>query len=1157
MLKNIYQLEKKVKEIEKLDDYMKSLSDSELKQKTLYFKECLKKGEKLDNLMVEAYAVVREASDRVLGLKPYPVQLMGAIALHQGKIAEMKTGEGKANPVYTPIPTPDGWKTVGDIRVGDFLFDRHGKPTRVTGVFPQGEKEIYEVELKDGRVVECAPEHLWTVFKQYHDSEKVMTTEDLYQACVRGGRGYRWMIPVNDCVEYFPQQLDLDPYVMGAFLGNGCKNKTKVFEFSSMDENMVAEIAKILDVNFVKSHGKNYTWHFYKKYDANVSQNHRYKVENIAPQYVELLTQSYAHEKYIPMEYKIGSKEQRLALLQGLFDTDGNIYEDNEGGQKRYNIQFSTTSVQLRDDVLEILYSLGLQGAWFYGKKAGNGAAKHDQYVVRVHVNHDKKPDLFRLSRKKVVAEKAANDIPKRRDYSRIAIVDIRKTNRMAKQVCFTVDNPEHLFLIDKYVVTHNTIVAALPSYLHALDGKGVHVVTVNDYLAKRDAEMIGKIHKFLGLSVGVILNEDKTPVRKAAYACDITYITNTELGFDYLRDNMVYNTEDRVQRGLHYAIIDEVDSILIDEARTPLIISGQGNDSTRLYHACDVLAKRMMKGEGDGELSKIDALSGFDAEEDGDFMVNEKEKQIILTQEGVQKIEEYFGIKNLARQEFLNIRHNMMIALRANYLMHKDRDYVVKKGEVLIVDEFTGRIMPGRRYNDGLHQAIEAKEGVEIQKESRTVATITYQNFFNKYEKKSGMTGTAWTERKEFKDIYRLEVVPIPTNKAMIRVDLEDSVFLTKEEKYQAVVDDIINTNKTGQPVLVGTINIEVSEILSKMLKEKNIPHQTLNAKNHEMEAEIISHAGEKNAVTIATNMAGRGTDIILGKGVAELGGLKVIGTERHEARRIDDQLRGRSGRQGDPGISKFYLSLEDNLLKLFCPQNMIHLYRNLGVEYGQELKHHSLTKSIKKSQKKIENNHFGMRKNLMDYDRINNEQREIIYHDRNSILEKDGIEEIIFSMIDSIVFDTILQKTKKKQACMWDLNDIHRTLSSMIPIQPITLTEEEKKKNSPIILIKRIQEESKMLYKEKNYTVYRDSENPEETVSIREVEKIVLLNGIDQQWMAQIEHMDKLREGIYLYSYAQINPITQYRLLGNELFVKAADSLKKDTIRSLFYEY
>lgn len=712
------------------------------------------------------------------------------------------------------------------------------------------------------------------------------------------------------------------------------------------------------------------------------------------------------------------------------------------------------------------------------------------------------------------------------------------------------------------------TLVSTLPAYLNALEGKGVHIVTVNDYLAERDANWMGQVHRFLGLSVGVILNEYNNADRKAAYDCDITYITNNELGFDYLRDNMVMYKKDLVQRDLHYAIVDEVDSVLIDEARTPLIISGQGTKSTDLYKACDVLAQDMERGTSDGELSKIDAIMGVDIEEDGDFLVNEKDKQIMLTAEGVKKVEEFFHIKNLANPKNLEIQHNVILALRAHNLMFKDKDYVVKDGEVLIVDEFTGRIMPGRRYSDGLHQAIEAKEHVEIKDESRTLATITFQNFFNKYDKKAGMTGTAKTEEKEFIDIYGMDVVEIPTNKPVARIDHEDSVYLTKKEKLNAVVEEIEKTHKTGQPVLVGTVNIAVSEELSSLLAKKEIKHSVLNAKFHKFEAEIISHAGEKGTVTIATNMAGRGTDIKLGEGVTELGGLKIIGTERHESRRIDNQLRGRAGRQGDPGESKFYLSLEDDLMRLFGSEKMMKVYKALKVPEGHEIQDKSVSKQIEKAQKRIESNNFGIRRNLLDYDKVNNEQREEIYKERRRVLDGESMRDVIYKMINDVVKDDVEMVAGIKPLAQLDLNQLNLTLRSEIPLAKITLSDEEKKKNDKRAFIERLQKEALEVYhkKEKEFNEFTKVNRPDDVElgeedaalyndGIREVERVILLKVIDSKWMNHIDNMEQLRESIGLQAYAQKDPVVQYKFIGYNMFKEMAKNVRHETINAMMH--
>mgnify|MGYP000611060316 CR=1 FL=1 len=691
------------------------------------------------------------------------------------------------------------------------------------------------------------------------------------------------------------------------------------------------------------------------------------------------------------------------------------------------------------------------------------------------------------------------------------------------------------------------TLVSTLPAYLNALEGKGVHIVTVNDYLAERDANWMGQVHRFLGLSVGVILNEYNNADRKAAYNCDITYITNNELGFDYLRDNMVMYKKDLVQRGLHYAIVDEVDSVLIDEARTPLIISGQGTKSTDLYKACDVLAQDMERGTSDGELSKIDAIMGVDIEEDGDFLVNEKDKQVMLTAEGVKKVEEFFHIKNLANPKNLEIQHNVILALRAHNLMFKDKDYVVKDGEVLIVDEFTGRIMPGRRYSDGLHQAIEAKEHVEIKDESRTLATITFQNFFNKYDKKAGMTGTAKTEEKEFIDIYGMDVVEIPTNKPVARIDHEDSVYLTKKEKLNAVVEEIEKTHKTGQPVLVGTITIEASEELSRMLTKRGIQHKVLNAKFHELEAEIVADAGVHGAVTIATNMAGRGTDIKLDDDARAAGGLKIIGTERHESRRIDNQLRGRSGRQGDPGESKFYISLEDDLMRLFGSERLISMFNTLGIPEGQEIEHKALTNAIESAQKKIESNNYGIRKNLLEYDRVMSEQREIIYEERLRVLNGESMRDVIYKMITDITENCVdICINDDADISDWDFNELNTLLIPTIPLQPLTPERVKKpKKNS---LKQQLKEEAVKLYEAK------EAEFPEPE-AIRELERVVLLKVIDRKWMDHIDDMEQLRQGVGLQAYGQRDPLVEYKMSGYEMFDEMTQNIREETVRLLFH--
>ncbi|MGN1314868.1 MAG: preprotein translocase subunit SecA [Lachnospiraceae bacterium] len=691
------------------------------------------------------------------------------------------------------------------------------------------------------------------------------------------------------------------------------------------------------------------------------------------------------------------------------------------------------------------------------------------------------------------------------------------------------------------------TLVSTLPAYLNALEGKGVHVVTVNDYLAGRDAQWMGQVHEFLGLKVGVVLNGLTAEERREQYGCDITYVTNNELGFDYLRDNMVIYKEQLVLRDLHYAIIDEVDSVLIDEARTPLIISGQSGKSTRLYEACDILARQLERGEDMEDLSKMDAIMGVVQEETGDFIVNEKDKIVNLTERGVSKVEQFFHIENLADPENLEIQHNIILALRAHNLMFRDQDYVVKDDQVLIVDEFTGRIMPGRRYSDGLHQAIEAKEHVKVKRESKTLATITFQNFFNKFTKKAGMTGTALTEEKEFRDIYGMDVVEIPTNKPVARKDLQDAVYKTRKGKLNAIVEAVAQAHAKGQPVLVGTITIEASEELSNLLRKKGIPHKVLNAKFHEMEAEIVADAGIHGAVTIATNMAGRGTDIKLDDAAREAGGLKIIGTERHESRRIDNQLRGRSGRQGDPGESKFYISLEDDLMRLFGSERMMAMFNALGIPEDQEIEHKTLSNAVETAQKKIENNNFGIRKNLLEYDQVMNEQREIIYAERRRVLDGESMRDVIYKMITDIVDNTVdMVVADDADSSEWDLKELNSLLLPIIPLEPVRKEELAGIKKNNL----------KQLLKEKAVKLYeaKEAQFPEPE-AIRELERVILLKVIDKKWMDHIDDMDQLRQGIGLQAYGQKDPLVEYKMSGYEMFDNMTANIQEDTVKLLLH--
>lgn len=691
------------------------------------------------------------------------------------------------------------------------------------------------------------------------------------------------------------------------------------------------------------------------------------------------------------------------------------------------------------------------------------------------------------------------------------------------------------------------TLVSTLPAYLNALEGEGVHIVTVNDYLAKRDAEWMGKVHEFLGLTVGCILHDMDNEERRQAYNCDITYGTNNEYGFDYLRDNMVIYKKEMVQRDLHYAIIDEVDSVLVDEARTPLIISGSSGKSTKLYKAADMLAMRLVKGQIIGDQSKLAQIMQEEVEEEGDFVIDEKAKSVTLTAEGVKKVEQFFGIDNLADPENMEIQHHVNIALKARNLMHRDKDYVINEGEIVIVDEFTGRLMPGRRYSEGLHQAIEAKENVEVQRESKTLATITFQNYFNKYDKKSGMTGTALTEEEEFRQIYGMDVIVIPTNRPVIRKDHPDVVYQSNKAKYTAVVEDIIASNEKGQPVLVGTITIDDSEELSKLLRRKGVKHQVLNAKYHEREAEIVAEAGREGAVTIATNMAGRGTDIKLGEGVKESGGLKIIGTERHESRRIDNQLRGRSGRQGDPGESRFYISLEDDLMRLFGSDRMKNIVSAMGLPEDEPVEHKMLSKAIENAQKKVEGNNFGIRKRLLDYDKVMNDQREVIYNERRKVLEGESLRDNIMAMIKDVINSAVDMYTgEEKYADNWDFLSLKEHLQSIIPIESIEIADNEKETITKDELKKRILDKANQLYEEKEEEITSEQ--------MREIERVILLRVIDNKWMDHIDNMDQMRQGIGLQAYGQRDPLVEYQFTGFDMFEEMNEHIKEETIKQLF---
>lgn len=1084
---------------------MQSLTDSELKGKTDEFRMRLKNGETLDQILVDAYAVVGEASYRAIGLRPYPVQFMGATALHHGKVVEQNTGEGKAVTVDTLIPTPNGWKLADEIKIGDIIFSKNGKPTKVLGVYPQGEKQIYEVHLADGRVVETADEHLWSVYAA-GSQNKMMTlnTIDMYNKGLKSGKAFRYRLPLNDAVEYKEVKLPVDPYVLGVYIG--MRSKSEYMKFPSKYATIAENIALVLDI------------------DGDIS---KYKWSEVIPSLNDLFSDN---DVYIPDAYAISSIEQRWAIVQGLFDVKGSI--ENSGS---FRLSFSTESSKLCDELMDIIYSLGMSCC----KKESNG-----EYVVYVSIEHKNKIKFFRYDEAKLKkASKAASEGSTRTIYDRVAITDIVKREDKIDMVCFTVDDPSHLFLCGSYVVTHNTLVAAMPAYLNALEGKGVHVVTVNDYLAERDATEIGKIHNFLGLTVGCISKNSSPQQKQKEYAKDITYITNTELGFDYLRDNMARRAEDRMQRGYHYCIIDEVDSVLIDEARTPLIISGVGGKSNKLYIACNELVRVLEKGESK-ELSKVELIAGERPEETGDYVVDEEHHSVSLTLAGIKKCEDYFGIDNLSETKNTELLHNIIAALKAHNLMKKDKDYVVKNGEVMIVDSFTGRIMPGRRYSDGLHQAIEAKEGVEIKGESQTEATVTYQNFFNKYEKKCGMTGTAYTERKEFKEIYHMNVVRIPTNKPRIREDKHDKMFLDKNEKFMAVVDEVKKAHEKGQPVLVGTATIGDSEILDKMMTNEGLPHTVLNAKFHEKEAEIIAKAGTYGSITIATNMAGRGTDIKLDDESREAGGLKVIGTQRHESRRIDNQLKGRSGRQGDPGESVFFLSLDDEVLRLYGPEGMKNALKVLGMKSNESIENKTVNSFVNKAQTMIEDNNFGARKNVLKFDKVNNEQRELIYSERNAILDKADMRKTSLCMIEDSICMIIDKYSNKKYVQKNEYDGIKKEIEVLIHgIESPEFEEKEKKRK----LADRFIEAANKKYCE------REQEWPDIN-SFREFERNVILSSIDVKWMEHINDLEVLRQNIALIGYGQKDPAVVYKLKAFDMFEKMSDDIKQDAVYTLF---
>lgn len=1132
-----------VKKINALGAAMGKLTEEEMRGKTEELKGRAMGGENLDRLLPEAFALVREAAKRMLGYGHYDVQLIGGIALHKGYLAEMKTGEGKANPAYTPIPTPDGWKTVGDIRKGDLLFDWHGRPTRVTGVYPQGKKEIYEVELRDGRMSECAPEHLWSVYQTDDQDDMVtLTAEELLTKSIETWGAARFYLPMQGAVQYTKRELPIDPYLMGVLLQCGGQSPDGVLELHSNNADCMSETAHLLDGMAAKLLADpRHTWHFYRQCDPQDTRMTVVKVKDIDAFYAALLTDTDSRDRYIPDIYRIASVEQRWALIQGLMDAGGKPLDGSAPEIHGFPLEFSSGSRRLMDDFMEVIYSLGCSCTMGHAGNAGVG--EQEVYTVRIDAPHMIVERFFRRHPDRIHTVVSCDAVSDGTVCDRIAISGIKKTGRYAEQVCFTVDNPEHLFLVGKYVVTHNTLVSTAPAYLNALSGKGVHIVTVNDYLAARDCEWMGRIHRMLGLSVGCVVSGMSMDERKKAYACDITYVTNNELGFDYLRDNMATSKDGMVLRGLSYCIIDETDSVLVDEARTPLVISGPGDKVTKLYRLCDILARQMTRGEESEKFSKAFAYAGGEVEESGDFIVDEDGQTAILTEEGVKKTEAFFGIENLADEENTDIRHHVILAIRAHYLMERDVDYIVRDGEALIVDEFTGRVMEGRRYSDGLHQAIEAKEHVEVQSENLTMASVTFQNFFKKYDKKSGMTGTAYTERREFRETYSMDVIKIPTNRPVIRDDRPDLVFRTKDEKYWAVIQEVLEAHRKSQPVLVGTASIEVSELLSWMLGVQGISHQVLNAKFDKEEAEIVEKAGEAGAVTIATNMAGRGTDIKLSDEAKKAGGLKVIGTERYESRRIDDQLRGRSGRQGDPGDSRFFLSLEDDLLKYNGNERAGKILKEAPCGDGEPIRHRKLARFVRRAQEKVELDHYGVRESLLEYDMVNDAQRGEVYRRRMEIIAGGDIHKAAMGIVRDAA-------ARKAWAAIREAGkggpDYGRLTQAVWRFTGKTITEGSYPGKKGLKLADAIAGDAAEAYD----AMAKAVGNP---ARFAQAERGICLRALDGAWVRYLADIEKLREVISYQAIGMRNPVVEYRMEAARMFDRMMLAVEEETARSL----
>lgn len=1177
--KRVKELENLAEQVDNLEEDFEELSDEELQAKTVEFQERLKNGETLDDLRVEAFACVREASRRVLNMFPFKVQLMGGMALQNGYIAEMKTGEGKAITVDSKIPTPEGWKTAGNVRVGDFLLDRKGLPTKVLNVYPQGVKQVYELTLEDGRKVRCHEDHLWPVFEDFNDEiwEAVSTSTMFSLGAVNDNKvgGYNFYLPMNEAVQYSEKKYKIDPYVMGIFL---CASRKDAEDFSlySLSKKImkkVSENLKISDVKVFQEAVHSPIWRF-----ADSTLTRKIKISDIDEKYEELLLNTETNEKYIPEEYRLGSVSQRWHLVQAVFDYAG-VVKNSKNDDKKI-LSFSTFSKQMMKDLLEVIYSLGFSAEGV--EKQFEGTVQNI-YKVEVNVPNGLVYKFFNVKQTEKMLKFKEETVVKN---SKIAVIKIEKLDENVEQVCFTVDNSEHLFLVGDYVVTHNTLVATMPAYLRALSGEGVHIVTVNDYLAKYQSEMMGRLYNFLGISVGCILSDQTLQEKKRAYQADITYGTNNEFGFDYLRDNMAQKAEDMVQRGHNYVIIDEVDSILIDEARTPLIISGQADNSfNKSYGTFARIVKNLIKDE--------------------DYTVDEEKRTVSITEKGIDEVEKSLKINSLYESKNTVLIGLLNNAIKAKELFHLDKDYIVQNGEVLIVDEHTGRVLPGRRYNDGIHQAIEAKENVVVQEENQTFATITLQNYFRLYPEgsRAGMTGTAETEAAEFGNIYKMNVVVIPTNNEMIRKDNADLVFPGVKGKLNAIIEDIKIRHEKGQPILVGTASVASSEKISKMLTKEKIKHNVLNAKNNAEEAKIVAMAGRKGAVTVATNMAGRGTDIMLGgnaefianeilqkKGlnpvdnpeqyntewkkalkeaknsvkkeheeVVNLGGLYVLGTERHESRRIDNQLRGRSGRQGDPGESRFYISMEDDLMRLFNSKVATKVLQSGIYPENMPLESKFLTKSIATAQAKIETRNQEMRKNVLKFDDVMNDQRKIIYEERANVMQNDDLSENVNFFLEDFI-DYVVDKNVDVVKETVNVDELWKDLKEYYPVSITVndLIEEYGNINSLTsdVVKKELLEDIITVYGELKNSLNNNILAVEQLGDepIKDLERRVLLDAVDTGWREHLREVDHLREGIGLRGMGQKDPLVEYKTETAEMFNDLLFKIRRKSVQSLF---